>query len=187
VFVILAEMNAGGLHLTEARILDTLLGGALALARALILWPTRDLERMPALIAEVLRANRSYLQAVLRGEGPAAVVAARRRVGLATANAEAALQRLIGEAPPAGRVEPLMALVAYARRLSASITALGAARPDPALGAQLDEALGALADAAEAGAPPPPLPPLDESAMPEPAQRLARQLRVVHSALARLA
>jgi len=93
VFVILAEMNAGGLHLTEARILDTVLGGALALAGALILWPARDLERMPTLIAEVLRANRSYLQAVLHGDGPAAIVAARRRVGLATANAEAALQR----------------------------------------------------------------------------------------------
>ena len=187
VFVILAEMNASGLHLTEARILDTLLGGGLGLAGALILWPARDLERMPALIAEVLRANRSYLQAVLRRDGPAAIVAARRRVGLATANAEAALQRLIGEAPPAARVEPLMALVAYARRLSASITALGASPPDPALGGRLDEVLGVLADAAEAGAPPPPLPPLDESAMPEPAQRLARQLRVVHSALARLA
>jgi len=187
VFVILAEMNAGGLHLTEARILDTLLGGALALAGALILWPARDLERMPALIAEVLRANRSYLQSVLRGDGPAAVVAARRRVGLATANAEAALQRLIGEAPPAARVEPLMALVAYARRLSASITALGAAPRDPAVGARLDQALAALADAAEGGTPPPPLPPLDEATMPGPAQRLARQLRVVHSALARLA
>jgi uncharacterized membrane protein YccC len=187
VFVILAEMNAGGLHLTEARILDTLLGGALALAGALILWPARDLERMPALIAEVLRANRSYLQSVLRGDGPAAVVAARRRVGLATANAEAALQRLIGEAPPAARVEPLMALVAYARRLSASITALSAVPRDPAVGARLDQALAALADAAEAGTPPPPLPPLDEATMPGPAQRLARQLRVVHSALARLA
>ena len=187
VFVILAEMNASGLHLTEARILDTLLGGGLGLAGALILWPARDLERMPALIAEVLRANRSYLQAVLRRDGPAAIVAARRRVGLATANAEAALQRLIGEAPPAARVEPLMALVAYARRLSASITALGASPPDPALGGRLDETLGVLADAAEAGSPPPPLLPLDESAMPEPAQRLARQLRVVHSALARLA
>jgi uncharacterized membrane protein YccC len=187
VFVVLAEMNGGGLHLTEARILDTLLGGALALAGALTLWPTRDLERMPALIAAVLQADRAYLQAILRGKGPADAVATRRRVGLATANAEAALQRLIGEGPPADRIEPLMALVAYARRLSASITALGAAPLPPEQGARLDEALGALANAALSSFPPPPLPALDDPSTPEPAQRLARQLRVVHSALARLA
>ncbi|MGZ6125367.1 MAG: FUSC family protein, partial [Myxococcales bacterium] len=126
------------------------------------------------------------LEAILRLQPPAAVVAARRRIGLATANAEAALQRLIGEAPPARRVQPLMTLVAYARRLSASITALGSALPDPTDAAPLDEALRTLADAAEAGRSPPPLPALDEKSAPEPAQRLARQLRVVHSALARL-
>ena len=186
VFVILAEMNAGGLHLTRVRILDTLLGGALGLLGALTLWPTRELERMPSLIAAVLRADRSYLEAVLRGTGPAQLVAARRRVGLATANAEAALQRLMGEAPPAERLEPLMALVAYARRLSASITALGASATPPAQAARLDEALGSLAEAAQASAPPKPLPPLEDDSLPEPAQRLARQLRVVHSALARV-
>ena len=187
VFVLLAEVNARGGHLTRARIFDTLLGGALALVGALLLWPTRDLERMPALIAAVLRANQRYLQAVLRREGPGAAVAARRGVGLATANAEAALQRLIGESRPAERIEPLMALVAYARRLSASITALGSAPATPADAERLVGALATLADTAENGGPPPPLPPLDDRTAPEPAQRLARQLRVVQSALARLA
>ena len=143
--------------------------------------------RLPALFAAVLRANREYLIAVLRGDPPPAVVAARRRVGLATANAEAALQRLIGEGHDPARVEPLMALVAYARRLSASITALGAAPPPPEEGARLEQTLGALADAAQAGAEPPPLAPLESPALPEAAQRLARQLRVVQSALARVA
>jgi uncharacterized membrane protein YccC len=184
VFVLLAEVNAGSAHLTVARILDTVLGGALALLGAMLLWPTRDLERMPSLIAAVLRANQAYLEAVLGGKPPAAVVAARRRIGLATANAEAALQRLIGEAAPAARVQPVMTLVAYARRLSASITALASAPPDPAHAAALEQALRALADAAQAGAAPPPLPRLEQGT--EPAQRLGRQLRVVHSALARL-
>jgi len=186
VFVLLAETNAGAGHLTRVRILDTLLGGALALAGAIALWPTRDLDRMPALIAAILRADRVYLDAVLHGQGPAGTVAARRRVGLATANAEAALQRLIAEALPPARVEPLMALVAYGRRLSASITAVGAAPPSPQYAARLEGILDALADAAQSGAPPPPVPPLDNPAEPEPAQRLARQLRVVQSALARL-
>ena len=178
VFVLLAEVNAGSAHLTRVRILDTLLGGALALLGAMTLWPTRDLDRMPSLIAAVLRANQAYLDAILRRQEPALVVAARRRIGLATANAEAALQRLIGEAAPAARVQPLMTLVAYARRLSASITALGSALPDAAHAAPLEQALRTLAEAAEAGEPPPPLPPLDEGAAPEPAQRLGRQLRV---------
>jgi uncharacterized membrane protein YccC len=187
VFVLLAEVNARGGHLTRARIFDTLLGGALALAGAILLWPTRDFERMPSLVAAVLRVNERYLRAVLGNEGPAAVVAARRAVGLATANAEAALQRLIGESRPAARLEPLMALVAYARRLSASITALGSA-PVPAADAErLLETLGALANAAERGETPPPLTPMEDRMAPEPAQRLARQLRVVQSALARLA
>jgi uncharacterized membrane protein YccC len=184
VFVLLAEVNAGNAHLTRVRILDTVLGGALALVGAMTLWPTRDLERMPSLIAAVLRANQAYLETILGRREPGAIVAARRRIGLATANAEAALQRLIGEAAPAARVQPVMTLVAYARRLSASITALASAPPDPAHAALLQQALRALADAAQAGEPPLPPPPLEEGT--EPAQRLARQLRVVHSALARL-
>ena len=187
VFVLLAEANARGAHLTRARIFDTLLGGALALAGAVLLWPTRDLERMPSLVAAVLRANQRYLRAVLGGEGPGGTIAARRAVGLATANAEAALQRLIGESRPADRLEPLMALVAYARRLSASITALGSARVPPEDAERLVNTLGELADAAESGRPPPPLTPMEDRTAPEPSQRLARQLRVVHSALARLA
>src|SRR5207237_688148 len=71
VFVLLAEPNAGAGHLTRVRILDTLLGGTLALAGAIALWPTRDLDRMPALIAAILRADRVYLDAVLHGQGPA--------------------------------------------------------------------------------------------------------------------
>jgi len=187
VFVVLAEVNARGAHLVGERILDTVLGGALALAGALLLWPHRDVERMPSLIGAVLRAVRAYLQAVLQGQGPASVVAARRRVGLATANAEAALQRMLGESLPAGRAEAWMALIAYARRLSASITGLGPALPSPEQGQRLDEAFGTLVEAAESKMPPRPLSPLDDPAMPEAAQRLARQLRVVHSALARVA
>src|SRR5207248_2154018 len=89
VFVLLAEANARGAHLTRARIFDTLLGGALALAGAVLLWPTRDLERMPSLVAAVLRANQRYLRAVLGGGGPGGTVAARPAVGLATRAAEA--------------------------------------------------------------------------------------------------
>jgi uncharacterized membrane protein YccC len=186
VFVILAEMNARGAHLIQERILDTLLGGTLALAGALLLWPHRDLDRLPSLIGAVLRADRAYLESILRGESPATAAAARRRVGLETANAEAALQRLIGEAPPAGEVESWMASIAYARRLSASITGLATARVSREQGQRLIEALASLATAAESRQPPPELADIEDPRMPEAALRLARQLRVVQSALARL-
>ncbi|HET7785844.1 MAG TPA: FUSC family protein [Myxococcales bacterium] len=184
VFVLLAE--SGGPHLTRTRIVDTLAGGALALLGALTLWPTRELERMPPLIAALLQADGDYLGAVLRKGDQAALVATRRRVGLAAANAEAALQRLLGEAQPADRVQPLMTLVAYARWISASITLLHRAPAPADAGARMEQTLAGLAAAARASTPPPPFPDLDEARLPETARRLLRQIRVTHSALARL-
>ncbi len=185
VFVLLAE--SGGPHLTRTRIVDTLAGGALALAGALTLWPTRELERMPALIASLLQAERDYLAAVLRGADQAALLATRRRVGLTAANAEAALQRLLGEAQPADRIQPLMSLLAYARRDRARRSPLlGTAPPPPDAGARMEEMLAGLAEAARVSAPPPSFPALDEAGLPEAARRLLRQIRVAHSALARL-
>lgn len=187
VFVLLAEAGARGPHLTRTRIVDTLVGGGLALAGALLLWPTRELERMPALVAAVLRADGEYLDATLRRRSQAAMVAARRRIGLAAANAEAALQRLLGEAHPSARVEPIMALLAYARRISASITSLRETPLSPDAALRLEETLATLVASAEGPSVPAPLPAIDELSLPEPARRLLRQLRVVHSALARLA
>jgi uncharacterized membrane protein YccC len=186
-FVLLAEAGAGGPHLTRTRIVDTLLGGALALLGALTLWPTRELERMPALIAAVLHADGDYLAAVSGHEPDLALVAARRRVGLAASNAEAALQRLLGETHPSARVEAVMALLAYARRISASITSLRDAPLPPDAAIRLRETLAKLATAAEGPTVPPPLPSIDGATLPEPAQRLLRQLHVIHSAAARFA
>jgi uncharacterized membrane protein YccC len=188
VFVLLAETTAGDWHLTGIRIFNTLLGGSLALLGALTLWPTRELERMPALLSAVLRADLGYLRAVLRREMAPSVVAARRKIGLATANAEAALQRLIGEGAPASRVEPLMALVAYARRLSASITALGASPPASDDARRLEDTLAALAESAQQAQEPPPIAELpSRPPQTSAAERVLRQLRVVRSALARVA
>jgi uncharacterized membrane protein YccC len=187
IFVLLAEAGASGPHLTRTRIVDTLAGGALALVGGLTLWPTRELERMPALIAKVLGADLEYLRAVLRDSPEEALSATRRRIGLAAANAEAALQRLLGESHPSARVEPVMALLAFARRMSASITSLRDARPPPDVAVRLEANLAMLVEAAQGPTAPPPLLELDETPLAEPARRLARQMRGMHSALARLA
>ena len=47
-FVLLAEASAGDWNLAETRVLNTLLGGALALAGARFLWPSPERERFPA-------------------------------------------------------------------------------------------------------------------------------------------
>ena len=142
---------------------------------------------MPALIAAALRANATYLEAILQRQPSSVTVPARRRIGLVTANAEAALQRLLGEGPPANRVQPLMTLVAYSWRLNASTTAICAEEPsDPSRLAPFVDALRALADTAEAGRSPPLLPRLDVEREPEAAQRMARQIEVVRSSLARV-
>jgi hypothetical protein len=100
---------------------------------------------------------------------------------------EAALQRLLGEKPPPDRVQPLMTLVAYSRRLSASSTAIGAEHAEVrGRLAGFVDILRALANAADAGRRPLPLPEIALAKEPEPVQRLARQLRVVRSALARV-
>lgn len=185
VFVLMAEAGSQDWSLTRVRIVDTLIGGALALLGALVLWPTRELERMPAILSHLLEADRSYLATALRGAPEQERGAARRRVGVAAANAEAALQRLLGEHPDPREVEPIIALVAYGRRLAASITALSA---QPALLRELpqglDAALASLSQAAQASAAPPGLPALE--AQGEPALRVVRQVRVLHQALQRL-
>lgn len=188
VFVLLAETTAGEWHLTAVRILNTMLGGALALGGALMLWPARELERVGPMASALLEADLGYLRAVLRGDERASIIGARRRIGLATANAEAALQRLIGEGAPSARIEPLMALVAYARRLSASITALGASRPSSEEAVVIEQSLARLVEAARRQVEPGPVPdlPVDSAHTPA-AERALRQLRVVGSALARIA
>jgi hypothetical protein len=132
--------------------------------------------------------------------------ASRRAAGLATMNAEESFQRMLGESGDARRLSSAMTFVTYARRLSASIAALALARhnaPDVSqatLRDFADTALGVLEDLAEsieAGRAPAPLPSV-VSAEAERARggdvppllrarfdRLARQIRLVHDAIAR--
>jgi uncharacterized membrane protein YccC len=207
-FVLLAEANAGDWHLAGLRIVNTLLGGALALAGTWLLWPTRESERLPAYLSAMLEAMRRYLAEVVarfddRGESAGrALRGARRDVGLAILNAEESLQRLLGE--HRGRPEdltPAMTLVTYARRFTASIAALGLSRhsvdqvPPGALApfaAAVDAVLRDLAAALAEDRPPRPLDPIPEPADPALSPllrgrltRLGRQLKTLHDAVER--
>jgi uncharacterized membrane protein YccC len=204
-FVLLAEVGTGDWGLAAVRVLDTLLGGALALAGAALLWPTPERDRLPAEVAALLRADADYLRAAVErlGDGGDAVVgrvvAARRRVGVAVLNAEAWLEQLVSA--PAGReeeLEPWMTLLAYGRRLAGSVAALAILGGQGALGrgevapfgGVAERTLRELADALEARRPPPPLsaplPPAVDPRLRAQLDRVAGQLGVLHDAVRRL-
>lgn len=207
-FVLLAEASAGDWHLAGVRIMNTVLGGALALAGSRLLWPTPESERLPVYLAGSLRAMRAYLDRVValfhdRGaEASRSLRAARRDVGLAILNADESFQRLLGEhRGPADELASAMTLLTYARRFTASIAALALSRHsiDAASGDVLvpfardvGGVLEGLAGALERGGRPAPL-----ADVPDPPtagaspllrgrlSRLRRQLRTLHDAVER--
>ena len=134
-FVLLAEASAGDWHLAGVRVLDTFVGGALALMGARLLWPAPEWKRLPTYLAASLRANRDYLRTVVgvfadRSDAAGRLIRARRRdAALAAINAEESFQRLLGEHD--GSVEalaPAMTLLTYIRRVTVSIAALAVSR-----------------------------------------------------------
>jgi uncharacterized membrane protein YccC len=129
--VLLAEIQTGDWQLAGVRILNTLLGGGLALVGIRWLWPNPEHARFPEEVAGVLRADREYLREVARTPVPSEVALreARRKVGVSLLSAEASFQRLLSEwKGPSKELEPGMALITYARRFTAAVTSLAASR-----------------------------------------------------------
>jgi uncharacterized membrane protein YccC len=209
-FVLLAEANAGDWHLAGLRIVNTLIGGGLALIGARLLWPTAEWSRLPAYMAACLRANRDYLRATVARFGERGARAgrelreARRQCGLAVANADESFQRLLGEhRGPDAELAPIMTFLTYTRRLTASTAALAISRHSTDSGAQpvlrsfADDAERVLDDLEAAVVKrraPAPLPPL-ANASPDDLpfgpvlrvrlDRLTRQIKTLHDAIER--
>jgi uncharacterized membrane protein YccC len=212
-FVLLAEASAGDWHLASTRVVNTLLGGALALVGSRLLWPSPETTRLPGYMASALRGNRDYLRRVVelfddRSEDAGrAIREARRGIGLATMNAEESFQRLLGESGRTGRaLSSVLTFLTYTRRLTASIAALAMARHTepgastsglPRFAQTATIVLDDLATAIEEGRSPAPLPSIVSSEAEralEPGvpallrarlDRLARQIRLLHDAVAR--
>lgn len=173
-FVLLAEASEGDWGLAWVRVLNTLLGGALALMGARLLWPHPERRRLPAFMAQAVRVDREYLLTTVRLFGDRSDAAGRelrrvrRDLALALSNAEESFQRLLAEhRGPALELAPYMAFLTYTRRLGASIAALALSRHSvgdvspSVLRPFADAAAGVLADLAgavgdgRAPAPPP--------------------------------
>lgn len=209
-FVLLAESSVGDWHLAGIRIINTLIGGTLALVGARLLWPSEERNRVAEFAAAALRANKEFLRiaielATTAHEPTAAPLRdARRNIALAASNAEESFQRLVGEHSGAPeQLEPIMAFLVYTRRFASSTAALalassaGGTIPPAALagfGDAAGEILDDLARALTEGHSPSRFPPIGAVAMPDErvgpevrvrVNRLARQLRMLHDAVER--
>jgi uncharacterized membrane protein YccC len=174
------------------RLIDTVAGGVLALI-AYAVWPTWEGRAVRGKLAALLEAQSRYGSAVLSAfADPGArdpvrlrntLVAAR----LARSNAQASLDRLLGE-PARYRILPdvAMGVVAAVQRYAQAALTLHAHLPEGAeaaipevrtLADQLDAALHALAVAVRAAEPHPPLPPLRQTQLDLAEQLHAHQER----------
>jgi uncharacterized membrane protein YccC len=166
VFVLLAQPAPGDWALAGVRVADTLLGGGVALAAGLLLWPTWEATSLPATVADAVEAARAHLALAVRTvtddapPAPAALAQARRRAGLAATAGEGALDRLLAEPGGRRRGAALLALLARTRRLNGAASALAAFGAAPhasgaarllALGTEVDTMLGEIAASARAG------------------------------------
>jgi uncharacterized membrane protein YccC len=209
-FVLLAEASTGDWHLAGIRIVNTIIGGGLALLGSRLLWPSPERERVPSYLVAALRANRDYLGEAITLFGDRTERAsqrlrdARRQVELATLNAEESFQRLLAEhrGSPDGLAQ-LMTFLTFIRRVTASTASLAVTRfstrpPEPEslepFGDASKRVLDDLSAAALERRSPAPLLSLEEataisSALPplvrERVERLSRQLRSLHDSLAR--
>jgi uncharacterized membrane protein YccC len=193
-FVLLAEVNAGDWHLVQIRIVNTLIGGAIALAAASFLWPRSEHKSLAAALATALRKNAGYLEAIARLHGAPMeerreLRGWRRDVGLALIDAETSLERLLSESGEP-HVEALKSLTLYARRISISLAALSTAWALEREALELFARraihdLEAIAGAVEARALPPPLTVVVGEDSPPPFERLTRQIEVLHNGAVR--
>ncbi|MDF2692720.1 MAG: putative rane protein, partial [Labilithrix sp.] len=137
VFVLFATRWEGDWWVAVAWAGDAMLGGAIAVAAAL-LFPSREEKRLSTALDALLDAVRRYVEVVVeaqraRTSGSRCVVLARREVASALGSAETSLERLLSEPRrTAIEAEDAVELVTQARRLASAFTALDARPERPA-------------------------------------------------------
>lgn len=142
----------------QERVIDTLIGCAIAFGVGYFLFPVWEAAELPDLMAAVLRANGAYLHQVAArlaapaGPAPTAYRLARKNAYVAAANLAAAFQRMLSEPKRTHRhPSAVHAFVVLNYTLASGAAALAAAGPGPVFTAATRRALvsaqGALAAA----------------------------------------
>jgi len=126
-----ARDTAGAGHgARRARIINTLIGGTLALLAARFLWPISERDLFPTSARAALVAARDHLALVITNQDAHPRAQARSEVGLALLNAETSLNRWLSEVRRrASDLEAPATHIAHVRHLSATTPALGELAP----------------------------------------------------------
>ncbi|HEY1988580.1 MAG TPA: FUSC family protein [Acidimicrobiales bacterium] len=132
VIVLISTGQPGDWGVAGHRILNTLIGGGLALLGGYLLWPKVDRRELVDELAIALEADRVHLGAVLEGSvhpsdasDAAAVRSVHEKAALAVANAQTAFQRLLGEpARHRRQSEALWTVTDAARRMFLATSSL---------------------------------------------------------------
>jgi uncharacterized membrane protein YccC len=125
--VLLVDLGTpGDWQLAALRILNTVIGGTIALAASYLLWPTWQRTLVPGQIADAVAANRAYLGGVLASERkPAAIRELGRHARITDSNTAAALQKMLSEPRSRqGNSVSFYALVTHIQRITIATTAL---------------------------------------------------------------
>jgi len=162
----------------------TVLGGLIAVAANIVLWPSWQPEQVKQDLATAIAAHAAYARAVLKPDGrdPARE---RSRAGLASNNLEASLQRAMHE-PRRGqrdRLQSVLVADAAMRRIAGRLVALSLnpAETPPNAAALADWTITTL-EALTTGRAPPKRP---DTGAPEGLERLARQVELLSFTLSR--
>ncbi|EMR03484.1 FUSC family protein [Cesiribacter andamanensis] len=142
VLIIFSFLGANNLVLVQERMLDTLVGSAIALAVSYLVFPSWESQQLRPLMQQVLEANMLYLQKLasrLQGQavGEEDYKLARKEVYVRSANLSAAFQRMLSEPRSKQRnSREVHRFVVLNHILSASIATLAAAwqRPEQGVG-----------------------------------------------------
>ncbi|MGA3156624.1 MAG: FUSC family protein [Steroidobacteraceae bacterium] len=189
VVLIVGVTHPGSSELTLAslRALNSLLGGVIAFAGSVLLWPTWEPDRMRKLMATALRACGNFCSMALTEAAPRQELAlARRTAGLAISNAEASHERQSLEAwLRRGPIEAALSVMVLIRGLQGIAVAAwlhprtpGAAEPEAGFVRERSDWIAGRLEgghpALEAAAPP-------DSANAD-AQRATQQLQLLQAA-----
>ncbi|MBD2445605.1 FUSC family protein [Nostoc sp. FACHB-152] len=178
IILLLNLISTSGWQVGVLRIVDSLVGGGLALVGSYLLFPRWERQQLPAQLEKTIRANLSYFQQVITNylhPQPnlfASINTLRHQAALENSNASAAAQRLFSEPRHVqGEIEPVMTLILYIRSLFSSVTTLAEHLSEfsgeyqfiqlQQLTDTIVQVLENLADALQQGHSPQPLPALD--------------------------
>jgi uncharacterized membrane protein YccC len=199
-FVLVTELTQPGtnhLALAGARVINNVLGSAVALAGTFLLWPAWERPRLALMLADAVEANGAYAMLAFRANADSlARDEARRLAGLASVRAETSRDQTGLESSfsrAQGRLEQASKILSELRQMTGGVTAawlhpaLGSG-PDDAVADWLGTATAQLADALRQGSPAmaagPAPPPQSGRAQAQAVQRVVYLQRIIRDFLA---